>query len=459
MTHYIKYLLPVVCFVILTGCKKFADVDTPSNQLSSDNVFTTDATVGSAMAGLFSTLGTSDSYQLQLGISSYTAMTGDELIFNNTSDTYDPFVKNALGANNPDVQSLWTALYEVNYQANSIINGINKSTAAITDSVRTDALAESRFVRAFCHFYLVNIWGDVPLVTTTDVTYTKSLARSKSDTVYKQIIADLEFASANLNTNYTFSGGQRIMPNKYAAMAMLARVHLYMGHWQQAADYANTVISNGLYSLLSSDNIGSIMTENNQEAIWQLEAAFTTGYTTEGQYYLLISPTPSYLVTDQLLSAFEPGDLRYTNWIGTVTVDNVTYHYPYKYKVTANDPGNAEYATYLRLAEQYLIRAEANMELNNLDAAISDINIIRNRAGLGNTTATTKDQLKLAIEKERRLELFSEYGHRWMDLKRTGRIDAVLSAAKSNWTSTDALYPIPLGDIHNDPNLTQNPGY
>jgi len=100
---------------------------------------------------------------------------------------------------------------------------------------------------------------------------------------------------------------------------------------------------------------------------------------------------------------------------------------------------------------------------NNIGDATSgglgDVNIIRQRAGLSPLVLTDKSTLLLAIEKERQTELFSEWGHRWFDLKRTGRADAVLGAEKSNWKSTDALYPIPAVEISKNPKLTQNPGY
>ena len=114
----------------------------------------------------------------------------------------------------------------------------------------------------------------------------------------------------------------------------------------------------------------------------------------------------------------------------------------------------------LRLAEQYLIRAEARAQQNNISGAQSDVNVIRNRAGLANTTATTQGTLLSAIEHERQIELFAEWGHRWMDLKRTNRADAILGPLKSsNWQSSDVLFPIPLTQIQNDPNFTQNSGY
>jgi starch-binding outer membrane protein, SusD/RagB family len=116
----------------------------------------------------------------------------------------------------------------------------------------------------------------------------------------------------------------------------------------------------------------------------------------------------------------------------------------------------------LRLAEQYLIRAEANLKLGDLAGAASDINTIRSRAGLGNTPASTETDLLHAIAQERRIELFTEWGHRWLDLRRYGIVDAVLGPLKgASWNTTDQLYPIPLTQIQNDPAMShaQNPGY
>jgi hypothetical protein len=115
------------------------------------------------------------------------------------------------------------------------------------------------------------------------------------------------------------------------------------------------------------------------------------------------------------------------------------------------------------LAEQFLIRAEARAKQNNKligsNSAESDINVIRNRAGLLNTSAATQEELLSEIERERRVELFVEWGHRWLDLKRSGRASAVLSLIKPLWDDTDVLYPIPYSERLLNPKLTQNFGY
>ena len=115
----------------------------------------------------------------------------------------------------------------------------------------------------------------------------------------------------------------------------------------------------------------------------------------------------------------------------------------------------------LRLAEQYLIRAEARAEQNNLTGAVADLNIIRNRAGLPNTTAVTQGDILTAIMHERQVELFSEWGHRFFDLKRTGQANTVLGAiaSKQPWNTNQLLYPIPVSETTNDAFLQQNPGY
>jgi hypothetical protein len=91
---------------------------------------------------------------------------------------------------------------------------------------------------------------------------------------------------------------------------------------------------------------------------------------------------------------------------------------------------------------------------------VADINIIRKRAGLPGLASTISSQLCLqAIEQERRTELFTEWGHRWIDLKRTNRADVVLSSKTSGWHPNDKLYPIPFTELETAPNLVQNPGY
>ena len=114
----------------------------------------------------------------------------------------------------------------------------------------------------------------------------------------------------------------------------------------------------------------------------------------------------------------------------------------------------------MRLSEQYLIRAEARAQQGDFIGAKDDLNTIRHLAGLGDTTASTQQELLTAILQERRVEFFTEGGHRFFDLKRTYELDSALSALKPGWNSTDALLPFPESELLLNPNLNpQNPGY
>jgi hypothetical protein len=144
----------------------------------------------------------------------------------------------------------------------------------------------------------------------------------------------------------------------------------------------------------------------------------------------------------------------------------VTYYYPAKYKATTTSGSSfKEYLMIFRLAEQYLIRAEARAMQNNFQGARDDLNAIRTRAGLGNTTANDQVSLLTGILHERQVELFTEMGQRWLDLKRAGKVDQVMSVVtplKANgaaWKSYQQLYPIPFNDIKLNPALIQNPGF
>jgi hypothetical protein len=253
------------------------------------------------------------------------------------------------------------------------------------------------------------------------------------------------------------SGGDRTRVNTFAASAMLARVYLYTEQWSLAETEASRVIANNsLYNLM--DDPSQVFLANSGEAIWQFYSN-ANGLTYEAVELVATGlGIPKYDLNDQLYHAFEPGDLRKKAWIDSANVLGTWYTYPAKLRSIT--PNNSEYTTILRLGEQFLIRAEARAQLEKIGDAQDDLDAIRHRANLLPTTAGDKASLLLAIEHERQVELFCEWGHRWLDLKRTGRADAVLGAEKSaGWQSTDVLFPIPQSAINTNKSLHQNDGY
>jgi hypothetical protein len=467
---YIPWIIALGICISNLSCKKFVSVAPPITSLVSTSVYATNRTAASAVTGIFITMAGNSIGGGNYGISVLSGLSADELKLSASSpdNILNHSYINALQSN--DFSGFWNDLYNCIYQANSAITGISTSKG-VTPSMAQQLIGEAKFIRAFCYFYLVNIYGDVPLVLSVDYKMNATISRSSKDEVYQQIVADLKDAQSLLADNYLTPSGtstsSRVRPNKAAASALLARVYLYQQKWSNAEAEATTVISNTNYSLLT--DLNSVFLATSEETIWQLEIPDNGLNTADGAAFL-----PSYLnsggpdgnypisLQDSLALGFEPGDLRKSNWTTSLTVGSTTYYYPFKYKLYQGTP-TTEYPIILRLGEQYLIRAEARAQQGNTDGSQADLNIIRNRAGLTGTTSTTQEALLFAIQKERQYELFTEYGHRWFDVKRTGTVDALMTKVSpqkgGTWRTTAQLFPIPFTEIQADPNLTQNPGY
>jgi len=309
------------------------------------------------------------------------------------------------------------------------------------------------------------LFGEVPLVTTTNYVATEHIPKTPIATVYHQIMVDLTDARKKLTANYPSSG--RARPNLYTALTLLAKVNLYQGNWTNAYQEADSVITKGGYNL--EPTLNNVFLDGSQEAIWQIPAATSYSAVADGQNFLPYYPGASVIfpLTTSLVSAFEPGDQRFQNWVASAVFGTNTSYYPFKYK-NRQPVTPTEDQMIFRLAEVYLIRAEAAAHINtatSLTQAIADINSIRTRAQLPNTTADVTSQTAVlnAVMHERQTELFCEWGNRWFDLKRnvTASTSAatVLGAEKTGYSTNAVLYPIPQTQIQLNNLLIQNPGY
>jgi len=442
-----------------SSCKKFVQTDLPKTQLTAENIFTSDALMNGALNGIYSNMESSSSYAGG-DVASLTYLGGESSDDFLSTSTDDPFYSNNLLPNDYHVSTFWSTPYQDIYRANAILEGL-PTAKGVSTAMLQQAEGEAKFVRAFSYFYLVNMFGDVPLITVTGYKQNAAVVRTSQVDVYKQIVADLLDAQSLLGTDYAAGKGERVRPNKWVATALLARVYLYTSDWADAATQATSVINTSLYKLSSVD---SAFLKNSTETIWAFGR--TSGNTNEAWIFSASPGASPFLLSLQPSSVarFDPADQRLAKWILTTQdFTGTTYYYPYKYKNQGQTPVT-EYSIVLRLGEQYLIRAEARAQQGSLTgagSAASDIDALRARAGLSGTPATTKDDMLLAIENERYFELFSEWAHRWFDLKRTGRATTLLSPLKPGWQSFKELYPIPQSQIDNDPAMAgqQNPGY
>jgi hypothetical protein len=450
-------------FLIFTmgiiSCDSFVEVDLPKAQLTNITVFEDDATANAALLDVYvkirdKGLLTGTPYGLSNQLGNYS----DEIIsYGDPADPTLDFYTNSLLASNTAVLDFWSTTYNQIYAINAVLEGVQASTA-LTPTTKNRLKGEALFLRALLHLYLTNLFGDIPYITTTDYKANGNANRMPADKVYDLIIADLETSEKVLSEAY--SNPDRIRPNRYVSKALLARVFLYKGKWAEAATEASAVLNNtSLYAL--ENDTDAVFLKESKETIWQLMPATAGKNTDEANTFIFFSgPPASVALNENLVSSFDANDLRKSHWIGTVTDGTTTWHHAYKYKQYNFTASSVEYSIVLRLAEQYLIRAEARAQQGDLIGAKEDVDKIRLRAGLAGTTAVTQQQILTAIGQERRWELFTEYGHRFFDLKRSGTIDHTLAAIKPGWNSTDALFPLPQSELAVNPNLRpQNPGY
>lgn len=440
-------------FIVATSCADFIEIDSPRTELVASTVFENDATANAAMLSIYYELKRDGFASGSISSISFVCSLSADEQMNFSVEQFQQFNDNELSPDNSFVSSLWSPMYNIIYQANAMLEGLANS-ANVSDGLKAQLEGEAKFLRSFCYFYLVNLFGDVPLVVTTDYRRNAAMSRTPSETVYQQIINDLKDAQELLPDDYTAFNGERVRANRFAASALLARVYLFLGDWQSAEIHATSVIENvSMYQL--ADDLNEVFYRNSSEAILQWWSE--TRPRDRATFRIIIAPPIYGALRPELVSSFEAGDLRRINWIS----ETDGYYDARKYKTTTSNPPT-EYTTILRLAEQYLIRAEARVHLGNLAGAAEDIDVVRSRAGLDGTAANDEESLLATIAEERRHEFFTEWGHRWLDLKRTGRADAVLSSVKGeNWQAHDVLYPIPAAQILNSSGMRdgQNPGY
>ena len=444
--------LSIILFCLFNcSCKKFVQVSPPINSIVASEVFINDQTANSAVVGLYSNIMGAANVFLNGFTTIYPGLSADELQ-NTVPGIDDEFYSNSITIGNGYLDGyFWAKAYSYIYQVNSCIEGLNSSNG-VTSATKQQLLGEAKFMRALCYFYLVNFFGKVPLITSSNFNENAVLPRTDTAIVYQQIFTDL-YDSQNLLSP---SSSDKTRPSKWAASALLARTYLYQQNWIGADSAASIIIESGKYKLTGLD---SVFLTNSNESIWQMASVIPGFNTTEGNYFVTEDGfVPNYVITPYLLNAFEPNDLRSQHWINNITVNGVVYHYPYKYKIK-NAPTNIEANTIFRLAEIYLIRAEARAHENKFSDSQDDLNVIRTRSGLLTSSASTIPELLTAINHERQIELFGEFGHRWLDLKRTGNINIILGTEKPGWVSSAALYPIPLNELQFNPFLKQNPGY
>lgn len=456
-----KYNKNWLAILILTcgfhSCESFIEVEVPQSQLTGVAVFEDKSTAVAALSDIYARIREEGMVTgTGFGLSNLMGNYADELTFYGSSTVFESFNNHTIVPSNAFIATLWNTSYSQLYALNAIIQGVENSNNILSED-KNRIIGEALFLRAYIHFYLVNCFGDIPYIKTTNYLQNTTVSKNSVSDVWQNILTDLAEAEEILPESYPT--GERVRANKFVVKAMLARVNLYLENWSLAESYASQVINNPLYGW--EQNTKNVFLKENPGIIWALHPGIAGLNTKDARTFIFSAGPPiKPALSLQIIDAFEPNDLRKQHWTRTITNGANTWYHAFKYKKTLNTGTSQEYTILFRLAEQYLIRAEASAQTENTVQALQDINKIRARAGLIESAATAKEEILVAINKERKVELFAEQGHRWFDLKRTGNAESVLSPIKPNWRKTQLLLPIPEAElILNNNLLPQNQGY
>ena len=486
------YTAILLSLIIMTGssCKKFLKED-PKNLVAITNFYQTENDAVSAVNAIYAYLNsTSSGSTAGVYHSTFWAMAGlasDEMFSEQVfAPDLDQIGKFTEGPVNASIQETWT----MHYKAITIANIALARIPAIQMDVvlRTRLINEAHFLRGLLYFDMVRMFGKIPLVLKENEPLTPTPA--SVDDIYNQIIIDL-VAAEDLPDNYP-SGAGRGRATKGAAKAILAKVYLTLGKWQECADLCKQIIDSNQYALWDDfADVFKIANRGGKEAIFSVgfgDAGGAIIFWEVGQFNVrLLPPQLSVegvqnaqgwqLPTQNLYDSYEAGDRRRAVTFIT-QIDNpngsTTTIRPYiqKYWDRAAEPeGNGSTNDYpvIRYADVLLMYAEASNELGNSSEAHKYINMVRKRARFDGSVYRnavpdyvnlSQQEFRAAVLKERRLEFVAE-GQRWFDLVRTKTLETLVPIAKPGITPTQKnyLFPIPQNEIDLNPNLVQNPGF
>jgi hypothetical protein len=443
--------------LMLTGCDKLVEVDYPSSQIGTEQVFADVQTANAALSGLYASLRDvslitgADFYSASTLLASYT----DDLdCYTNDQNGVRDIYLNQQVESNKIVAIIWANAYTQIYYANSLIRGVEMSVK-LKEADKNRIKGEAILLRSMIYFYLQQLFGDIPYTTSIDYEFNRTLSRTGAGDVLEQLEADVTEAADLLTDDYR--DVERIYPNRKAAQVLLARIYLLQSDWIQAQEMAETILSSPLYVFQA--DINEVFYKSGSHILWQMKPENAGDETLESYFYYFTGSAPhNYALTENLINSFATEDLRRQLWIAEVTSGSNTWYRPYKYKNQEGTNSN-EYSIVFRLEEVYFIMSEALARQGRIDEALPYLNATRHRAGLTGFTSLSAEVFVTELLAEKRREYFTESGYRFIDLKRLDRQDE-LSALKPNWEEYKKVWPLPQNEMLLNHNLSpQNNGY
>lgn len=448
--------------MVFTSCGEDLLNLAPNEALPIDGAITSTAALESAVIGVYAQVQNSSYYGRYMFL--LPDVMSDDVKQNASANRAAEFAQYNAAAFDFIPTDMWEEIYEVINRANTVINANLEVGGATRDALVGEALA----LRALAHFDLVRLYAQsynfsagashlgIPVVLEFD--QNREPSRNSVAEVYAQVEADLEAAIGFLDNS-----GSTARFNQAAAQAILARVKLYQNKWAEAAALANSAIESGLATLVASESV--VSTWNNKDVPGALlkivfSAVDNNGSDALGGMYIETG-YGDYLPAEDLTSLIPEGDVRGELYASDSLNLGGDFGFIRVNKFSDTQGENA--LPIIRLAEAYLIRAEARARSGDEDGARADVTLIRQR-GLPSADAVTAtgEALIAEILKEKRIELAYE-GHRLFELTRLGegvfREDCTAPICEIPYPSERFILPIPQAEMDANPNITQNPGF
>ena len=489
-----KYILSILSILILMSCEDFLDRE-PLDEITTETFFSTaeeaDLVTKSMYGAIQAINWKGKSWMIEEIPSDNTTPGGND-------PDFSPIDNFTTSADNTPVLEYWTEHYRLVTLTNQVLTFV--PPIIMDEEQKAAMLGEASFLRAYAYLDLVRIFGDVPIITEVPTIDSElNVGRSPVDEVYNLIISDLNEAVISLPATRTTAENGRA--TSYAAKALLAKVYVTIGEYEESMALCRAIINSNRFQLMDdfADNWLRDVSDNNQESIWQiqyvgcgpgntgnaLQAFFApwgqdiTGNTDGWGSQIPTAPSIDNPTTT-IIDAFSDDDLRRYHSIMTPgdsypMINSVTGGYSYppagasrgqsnikKYVIGSgadvcfmSTPQN-QHA--IRYADVLLTLVEASCKMNGGISVTPDVleafNAVRERAGLETVGNVTIEMLY----QERRVE-FAFENHRWFDLLRSGNVKEIMQVHGKQFQDHNVLFPIPEAEMSINPNLTQNPGY
>ena len=497
-------LILAAMLTFLNSCSEDILDKDPLNELSAEGFYNTKADAEAAIGGVYGKMSELFTQYYKWTHSVYSDMRADNTHAGFVADFINTQLHVPRASANEPHPLAWSDNYRFIGEANSVLDNVpGIEDPDFSEAEKNIILGQAYFIRGFCYFHLARVFGQVPIqLSNNDNDIYK--AKSTQAEVYAQVEADMLMAESFLPAEYSSNFETRARATKGAAQSMLAKVYAETGDYSQCAEYAGRVMSSGVYNLLATfDHLFDDQHKYNRESNFEVvHVANNNNIATYASVQMLppgdfsqyddpskigSSWTVSYhrfnTCSTDLMAAFDEMGDEVRKYSSTITVSDRSLISEPNYGYGPNEPVSHIYkmgrsgeifggssVMHLRYADIILLRAEALNAIGQTAEAITLLNQVRARVELAPTTAASQSEVKLAILKERRLELLVENNRYW-DLQRyyndtsafvtylNGLTDSSGNSLGYEANANTIFAPIPQSEVDINPNLDQNAGY